>query len=50
MFEDEHPLAEREGATGKRNIIVYHTAGKEIKAIKELTSDINSDIYTFNKI
>lgn len=28
MFEDEHPLKEREAQTGCRNIVVYHTAGK----------------------
>jgi hypothetical protein len=27
FFEDEHPLVERESATGKRNVIIYHTAG-----------------------
>jgi len=33
MFEDEHPLIERESLDGKRNIIVYHTAGLNIKPI-----------------
>jgi len=27
IFEDEHPLMEREADTGKRNVIIYHTAG-----------------------
>jgi hypothetical protein len=27
MFEQEHPLNEREAATGTRNITIYHTAG-----------------------
>tara|TARA_B110000259_G_C13765307_1_gene302368 strand:+ start:290 stop:433 length:144 start_codon:yes stop_codon:yes gene_type:complete len=26
LFEDEHPLLERE-ENGKRNVIIYHTAG-----------------------
>jgi len=42
MFEDEHPLAEREAATGQRRIVVYHTVSpgylqpiKEIKNMNE---------------
>ena len=35
MFEDEHPLMERESEDGMRNIIVYHTAGINIKPIRE---------------
>lgn len=45
MYEDEHPLAEREGATGERNIIIYHTAGPTPKPLSEVTSELESKIY-----
>lgn len=51
MYEDEHPLAERESQEGKRNIIIYHTAGANPKPLSEVTSELESKIYeitTFN--
>jgi hypothetical protein len=50
VFEDEHPLAEREAENGLRNLIIYHTAGQQITPLKELTQDIVGDIYTITKI
>lgn len=50
VFEDEHPLAERESENGLRNLIIYHTAGQQITPLKELTQDIVGDIYTITKI
>ena len=49
MFEDEHPLKEREEKDGCRNVVVYHTAGKNLAPIKELNSDIIGPIYSFTK-
>ena len=28
VFEEEHPLNEREAENGLRNIVIYHTAGE----------------------
>jgi hypothetical protein len=50
VFEDEHPLAEREAENGLRNLIIYHTAGQQITPLKELTQDIVGDMYTITKI
>lgn len=51
MFEDEHPLMEREADTGKRNVIIYHTAGQKVAPLKELAKDdITGKIYYFHKI
>lgn len=50
MFEDEHPLAEREAVSGKRNIILYHTAGEETKPLKDHNPDLIGDIYSFEVI
>ena len=50
IFEDEHPLKEREAETGKRNVIIYHTAGQKVQPIKELKEDLEGNIYTFFKI
>jgi hypothetical protein len=50
IFEDEHPLAEREAENGLRNLVIYHTAGQKITPLKELTQDIIGDIYTITKI
>lgn len=49
MFEEEHPLLEREAATGTRNITIYHTAGDNPIPIREQT-EVISDIYTFTTI
>lgn len=49
LFEDEHPLLERE-ENGKRNVIIYHTAGQKIAPIKELKADLVGKIYSFHKI
>ena len=46
LFEDEHPLMEREAQSGKRNVIIYHTAGNKIAPIKELKADLVGKIYT----
>jgi hypothetical protein len=48
-FEDEHPLNEREAESGLRNVIVYHTAGEDLKKLKEI-SDIEGTIYKFTTI
>jgi hypothetical protein len=50
FFEEEHPLMERESATGTRNISIYHTAGTNPVPIREQTSDLTSDIYFFKTI
>ena len=50
VFEDEHPLAEREAENGLRQLIVYHTAGETITPLKELAQDVVGDIYTISKI
>lgn len=49
IFEEEHPLNEREAVSGTRNITIYHTAGQEPVAIRE-TTELNSDIYSFTTI
>lgn len=49
IYEDEHPLMEREAENGKRNVIIYHTAGSKVAPIKELREDLVGDIYTFHK-
>jgi hypothetical protein len=50
LYEDEHPLMEREAETGKRNVVIYHTAGNKLQPIKELKADLVGDIYSFTKI
>jgi hypothetical protein len=35
MFEEEHPLKEREETSGTRNITIYHTAGQNPVPIRE---------------
>jgi len=35
IFEDEHPLTERENESGMRNVVVYHTAGPMLKLLSE---------------
>lgn len=50
LFEDEHPLMEREAEDGKRNVIIYHTAGQKITPLKELREDIVGKIYSFHKL
>jgi hypothetical protein len=52
MFEDEHPLAEREAATGQRRIVVYHTVSPaQLQPIKEIKPDlVIGDIYEFKKL
>jgi hypothetical protein len=49
LCEEEHPLKEREEATGTRNITIYHTAGPNPIPIRE-QAEVNSDIYTFTTI
>jgi hypothetical protein len=49
IFEEEHPLMERESQSGKRNIIVYHTAGPNPIPIRDST-EVIGDIYTFTTI
>jgi len=46
LFEDEHPLQERESQKGERNIIVYHSAGEQLKPLKEIKSDLDQKIYS----
>ena len=41
---------EREAQSGKRNVIIYHTAGQKIAPIKELKADLIGKIYSFQKI
>jgi undecaprenyl pyrophosphate synthase len=41
---------EREEMTGKRNVIIYHTAGQKIDPIKELKADLIGKIYSIQKI
>ena len=48
LYEDEHPLMEREAVNGKRNVIIYHTAGQKIAPIKELKADLVGKIYTLD--
>ena len=52
MFEDEHPLAEREASTGQRRIVVYHTVSPgNLQPIKEIKPDlVIGDIYEFKKL
>lgn len=52
MFEDEHPLAERESKTGQRRIVVYHTVSpSQLQPIKEIKPDlVIGDIYEFKKL
>jgi len=52
MFEDEHPLAERESETGQRRIVVYHTVSpSQLQPIKEIKPDlVIGDIYEFIKL
>ena len=50
LFEEEHPLAEREAETGVRNLVVYHTAGENAQPLKEFNQEIIGDIYTITKI
>jgi len=52
MFEDEHPLAERESETGQRRIVVYHTVSpSQLQPIKEIKPDlVIGDIYEFKKL
>lgn len=49
MFEEEHPLAERESQTGTRNITLYHTAGNNPQAIREQV-ELTSEIYKFTMV
>lgn len=51
VYEDEHPIVEREERSGRRNVVVFHTAGKsdELTQLSE-TTEIPSDIYTFTTI
>ena len=49
IFEDEHPIVEREDVRGHRNVVVYHTAGKGLTPLAE-TTEIASDIYSFATI
>ena len=41
---------EREAQNGKRNVIIYHTAGLKIAPIKELKADLVGKIYSVQKI
>ena len=41
---------EREAADGKRNVIIYHTAGSKVAPLKELKADLVGKIYSFHKI
>lgn len=49
MCEEEHPLKEREEATGTRNITIYHTAGPNPIPIRE-QAEVASEIYSFTTI
>ena len=49
IFEEEHPLMERESQTGMRNVIVYHSAGINIKPIRD-SVEVIGDIYKFTTI
>ena len=49
VFEDEHPLMEREKERGQRNITIYHTAGTNLKPLSE-QMEIVGDLYTFEVI
>ena len=51
VFEEEHPLNEREAETGLRNLIIYHTAGENPKTLKEVTGENEiGEIYSISKI
>lgn len=51
VFEEEHPLNEREAETGLRNLIIYHTAGENPSTLKEVTGDNElGEIYSISKI
>lgn len=50
FFEEEHPLKEREASTGTRNVSIYHTAGADPKAIRELNADAPEKIYNLTHI
>jgi len=43
-------LNERESSTGTRNLTIYHTAGNKPVPIKDQSSEISTDIYTFTTI
>ena len=49
LFEEEHPLFERESEFGTRNVIVYHYAGDNegLTPIKEQKPEFDSQIYGY---
>ena len=49
VFEDEHPLMERERERGQRNITIYHTAGANLKPLGE-QMEIVGDLYSLEVI